>query len=188
MLGTGLKVVKALPAYSTSYTTCGKHQGLNIHGSWTTRQSALCTLGGVDDDSTIWKERIGTRLQQLRQLEGASLAQVAKKSQDRIAKSRLSNYEQGIRMPGPGEAVILAQVYQVSPAHILCLDDDVPALSSLEADLIRSFRALPENERMDYYKRITALASVYKEPVPDERVNATGYNPASRQKKPARRS
>lgn len=138
----------------------------------------------TDED---WKRRIGARLQELRDLKGWSLEQLARETRDRLKKSRISNYEQGTRLPGPEEASILGEALGEAPAHILCLDDDMPALSKLEADLIRNLRALPENERAQYADRIAALASAYKKPVPDKRVMGTGFNPKKRPKAPVKR-
>lgn len=129
-----------------------------------------------------WKERIGARIKELRELKGWSLGRLAIETGDRLKKSAISNYEQGIRMPGPEEAILLAEALGESPAHILCLDDDMPALSKLEAELIRNMRILPENERDQYAERIAALALAYKKPVPDKRVSATAYNSKKRPK------
>lgn len=138
---------------------------------------------GERDPDAAWRQKIGARIRELRDLEGWSLtdlerrtAQLAQRAGDpalTLAKSRLSNYEQGTRMPGPVEAVVLGTVFEVSPAHILCLDDDMPALSKMEADLIRNFRTLPENQRDEYAERIATLALAYRKPVTDERVRGT---------------
>ncbi len=44
-----------------------------------------------------------------------------------------------------------------------------------ENQLLRDFRALPENDRADYSRRIGVLAMAYKEPVPDERLHSSGF-------------
>jgi transcriptional regulator with XRE-family HTH domain len=129
-----------------------------------------------------WRARIGARLQELRNLRGWSLTTLARQTGDRLNKSAISNYEQGTRMPGPEEATALAEALGESPAHILCLDDDMPALSKTEAQLIHDLRALPENEREEYAERISSLAKIYKKPVPDERLMRTAYNPGKRPK------
>lgn len=134
----------------------------------------------MEDKVPNWKERIGQRIRELRDLEGWSLSDLARRTGDRLQKSRLSNYEQGERMPGPAEAVILGAVFEVAPAHVLCLDDDMPALSKEEADLIRNFRALPENQRQEYSERIADMALIYKKPVAHERLLKTGLGPRKR--------
>ena len=83
-------------------------------------------------------------------------------------------------MPGPEQATILAEAFGESPAHILCLDEGMPALSKVEAQLILDLRTLPEDQRSQYASRIHLLAQAYKVPVPTETVLATGYNPAVR--------
>lgn len=99
-----------------------------------------------------------------------------------LAKSAISNYEQGLRLPGPEEITKLAKALGEAPAHILCLDDDMPALSKAEAQLINDLRALPEDQRAVYAERIHLLAQAYKVPVPDGRLLTTGFNPATRPK------
>lgn len=164
------------PSLPTSYTVSVEMQGLDI--------PVLCnrrTVGrgsvprmGTKRPSSEWKTRIGQRIQQLRMLKKMSLSSVERQTGLQI--STVSNWEQGLRLPGPAEAVILGKLFAVAPAHILCLDDeDVPALSKLEADLILNFRTLPENERESYRKRIETLAMAYRVSVPDERVEETGY-------------
>lgn len=164
-----------------SYTICGFWQARLVHGSCTTVIRDRDSLSGMATEEE-WKERIGARIKQLRELKGWSLGKLAIETGDRLKKSAISNYEQGTRMPGPEEAILLAEAMGESPAHILCLDDDMPALSKLEAELIRNMRILPENERAQYAERIAALAMAYKKPVPDKRVSATAYNSKKRPK------
>lgn len=127
-----------------------------------------------------WKRRIGARLQQLRELRAWSLTDLERRTGGRLLKSRLSNYEQGTRLVGVEEAEILAEALGEAPAHILCLDEDMPALSKSEAQLIADLRALPEKDRAQYLSKIAALALAHKLPVPDERVMRTAYNPEKR--------
>lgn len=127
-----------------------------------------------------WKRCIGTRIRELRDLKGWSLADLSRQTKGRLGKSAISNYEQALRLPGPEEAVIIAEAFGESPAHILCLDEGMPALSKAEAQLILDLRVLPEDQRSQYAERIHLLAQAYKVPVPAEKVLATGYNPAKR--------
>ena len=71
---------------------------------------------------------------------------------------------------GIPEAKVLAKAYGTTAAHLLCLDDDNPVLSKAERDHIRNIRALPENERNGYFRRVAAVALAYKDPVADERI------------------
>jgi transcriptional regulator with XRE-family HTH domain len=110
------------------------------------------------------------RLRALRGEREWSLSDLERQTGGKLAKSRLSNYEQGTRTLGVEEAELLATIYGVPAAFLLCVDDDMTANNKVERDLLRDFRALPENERVAYAQRISALASAYRHPVPDERV------------------
>jgi hypothetical protein len=46
-------------------------------------------------------------------------------------------------------------------------------MTEQEMSLLRNFRYLPKRDRDDYFKRIEAMAIVYREPTPDERVAST---------------
>jgi len=133
--------------------------------------------------------RIGRRVAKLREDRGWSLEDLARATKDLLTKSRLSNYEQGTRRLDIEGAKILAGVFGRSAAHILCLDDDQPLLGPEEVEVIANLRALPENERAAYSRRIAAIALAYRDPVPDEAVVRNGYShPGKRQsrsKKPA---
>lgn len=133
-----------------------------------------------------WRRRIGVRLAEVRRLGGVSLSQLeaaTTRAGKTLGKSRLSNYEQGLRMLGVWEAALLGPILEESPAHLLCLDEeDMPALSKKEAELIRNFRVLPENQREEYAERIESLALAYRKPISDERVRRTAYNPKKRPK------
>lgn len=103
-----------------------------------------------------------------------------------LSDRRISNYEQGIRLPRPSEALILARALRTSAAYLLAVaeEDD---MNKQEIELLNAWRALPEKDRNDYRRRITALAMVYKEPVTDERVADNYATPAKPKapKKPA---
>jgi transcriptional regulator with XRE-family HTH domain len=123
-------------------------------------------MGNLKDE---WRRRIGLRVKELRESRDWSLADLEKRLRGRLSKSRLSNYEQGIRLLGPEEALLLGAAFDVPPAYILCVDDDM-LLDKVERQLVKDFRALPERDRMDYARRIGGLAATYRDAVPDERV------------------
>lgn len=129
-----------------------------------------------------WKARVGARIKELRQLKGMTQPELAEATGDRLGKSQISNYEQGTRLPGPEEATLLGLALGESPAHVLCLDDGMPALTKDEAKLISDLRVLPEDQRQQYAERISLLAHAYRKPVPTARVMRTGYNPKRRPK------
>ena len=116
-----------------------------------------------------YKEEIGRRLKDARESKGLSLEELSRRTKPRLLKSRIGNYEQGIRTPGPLEANVLAEALDMDAAYLMGLQQ---AMSKQELDLLRNFRALPENERSDYARRIGVLALAYREPVPDERMGA----------------
>jgi transcriptional regulator with XRE-family HTH domain len=90
---------------------------------------------------------IGSRLRGERQRRKLSLSQLAALTDDILAKSRISNYEQGIRRMGLEEAVILARALgDVSPVYLLCLEDSDP-LPSDELDLLAFYRASDKRGR-----------------------------------------
>ena len=86
--------------------------------------------------------KIGERLRMARTAQGLSLSQLSALTDGALLKSRISNFEQGIRRPSVEVAVMLADVLQdVSPAYLLCLDigsDD--ELSPDETRLLHRFR------------------------------------------------
>jgi transcriptional regulator with XRE-family HTH domain len=64
-----------------------------------------------------------------------------------LSKSRISNYEQGIRRRGLEEATMLAQALgTVSASYLLCLDDE-GFLSEQEWELLRCYRRTDERGR-----------------------------------------
>lgn len=162
--------------FQLSYTIRGFPQAEIAHVACTTGSRQTDSLSGMPN-AAEWKRRIGARLKELR---GWSLVDLERKTGGRLLKSRLSNYEQGTRLVSVKEAEILAEALGEAPAHVLCLDDDMPALSKSEAQLIADLRALPEKDRAQYASKISALALAHKLPVPDERVLRTAYNPDNR--------
>ena len=86
--------------------------------------------------------QIGSRLRAERQRRGWSLSDLSARTTSQLSKSRISNYEQGIRRMGLEAAhQIAAALETVSPAWLLLLDEHNP-LSDDELKLIQGFRAL----------------------------------------------
>ncbi|WP_338081313.1 helix-turn-helix domain-containing protein [Allochromatium vinosum] len=74
-------------------------------------------------DSPELTEQIGQRLRAERKSLRLSLADLSERT-GTLSKSRISNYEQGIRRMGLEEARILADALgTVTPAYLLCLED-----------------------------------------------------------------
>lgn len=84
-------------------------------------------------------KRIGQRLRAVRHAHQLSLADLSARTHS-LSKSRISNYEQGIRRMGLEEAHELASALEtVTPTYLLCLDDRGP-FSARELELIDHFR------------------------------------------------
>lgn len=118
-----------------------------------------------------YKKESGRRLKVAREAKGWSLADLSKKLGGLLSPSRLGNYEQGTRAFGAKESLALASVLGIEPAYLLCVDAPEGEMTPQETELLRDFRALPEKDRNEYARRIQALALVYREPVPDERLS-----------------
>jgi transcriptional regulator with XRE-family HTH domain len=122
-----------------------------------------------------YKKAAGKRLKAAREAKKLTLDALSGLTKGLLSKSRLGNYEQGTRMIGVEETLALASVLEVNPAYLLCVDVEDEEMTPQEKSLLRDFRALPENDRADYARRIGVLAMAYKEPVPDERVESSGF-------------
>jgi transcriptional regulator with XRE-family HTH domain len=84
-------------------------------------------------------KKIGQRLRSARQMLGLSLSELSNLT-GALSKSRISNYEQGIRRMGLEEARQLATaLVSVTPTYLLCLEDTDP-LSKEERTLVERYR------------------------------------------------
>ncbi len=91
-------------------------------------------------------KKIGQRLRSVRTAQKLSLSELAARTKT-LSKSRISNYEQGIRRMGLEEAQELAEALDgLSPTYLLCLDDTSP-LTPTEWKLIECYRATDERGR-----------------------------------------
>ena len=120
-----------------------------------------------------YKREAGRRLKRAREDMGWTLKELSSKLGNILSESRLSNYEQGIRMIRVEEALALYRVLGVQPSYLLCVDVEDEEMTPQEITLLRNYRALPEKDRNDYSRRIEVLALAYREPVPDERLSPT---------------
>ncbi len=94
---------------------------------------------------TLNKE-IGQRLRAARLAHKYSLSELASRTRT-LSKSRISNYEQGIRRMGIEEAQELSEALEgITPAYLLCLDETSP-LSQQEWQLIQRYRKTDERGR-----------------------------------------
>ncbi len=94
-------------------------------------------------------DAIGARLRAARKAQSLSLAQLSERTGNTLSKSRISNYEQGIRRMGIEQAITLSEALgTVSPVHLLCLDDSEPELTNEEQRLLGNFRAADPTGRL----------------------------------------
>lgn len=84
------------------------------------------------------KKEIGQRIKMAREKNGWSLSELAARTTS-LQKSRIGNYEQGTRTPGPLEAKELAHALGVSAAYILCVDEELPQPED-EKKLLEKYR------------------------------------------------
>jgi transcriptional regulator with XRE-family HTH domain len=83
---------------------------------------------------------IALRLRYVRESQGLSLAELSERTGGELSKSRISNYEQGIRRISIEAARTLAEAFgTVSATYLLCLDDPMH-LTPDEIELIRKYR------------------------------------------------
>jgi transcriptional regulator with XRE-family HTH domain len=121
----------------------------------------------MDKNDTALTARIGQRLRNERMNQKLSLAKLVDRTGGLLSKSRISNYEQGIRRMGLEEAAILAQALEtVSPVYLLCLDDSKP-LTPVEHELVRSFR------NTDNRGRASILSVARRETASEDDTSAT---------------
>ncbi len=94
----------------------------------------------MEAEFALLTQQIGERLRTERKRRNWSLSDLSARTDGRLSKSRISNYEQGIRRMGLEAAYQLAAAFEtVSPAWLLLLDTSDP-LSAEEQRLIQCFR------------------------------------------------
>ncbi|KTD14375.1 LexA family protein [Legionella israelensis] len=69
------------------------------------------------------KKEIGRRILEARKAKGLTLKALGELAGG-LKQTRLTNWEQGTRTPGPEEIKQLAQALDVSPAFLMCLSDE----------------------------------------------------------------
>ncbi|HAT3891384.1 XRE family transcriptional regulator [Legionella pneumophila serogroup 1] len=68
------------------------------------------------------KKEIGKRILEARKAKGLTLKALGELAGG-LKQTRLTNWEQGVRTPGPEEIKALARALDVSPAYLMCLSD-----------------------------------------------------------------
>lgn len=109
--------------------------------------------------------RIGERLRQARHDQGLSLSELAERT-GCYSKSRISNYEQGLRRMGLEEALVLsAALGHVTATYLLCLDD-TPPLTPEESDLLARYRATDDAGRAQIKELAESLPAAKRKRAP----------------------
>jgi transcriptional regulator with XRE-family HTH domain len=94
----------------------------------------------TESENALTRE-IGERLRYARHSKGLSLGQLSALTGDALSKSRISNYELGIRRMSVEAARLLADALGTcTPAFLLCVEDPMN-LTADEIDLIQKYRA-----------------------------------------------
>ncbi|HGD2616039.1 TPA: LexA family protein [Legionella pneumophila] len=70
------------------------------------------------------KKEIGKRILEARKAKGLTLKALGELTGG-LKQTRLTNWEQGVRTPGPEEIKSLARALDVSPAYLMCLSDEL---------------------------------------------------------------
>jgi len=123
--------------------------------SWATNSTRLCNPSSMD-----LTKRIGQRLRAARQAQGLSLSDLSGRTGS-LSKSRISNYEQGIRRMGLEEAQELAVALgTVTATYLLCLDDKDP-LSQDERHLVDRYRDTDSRGRETILK-VAETQAIYR--------------------------
>lgn len=122
-------------------------------------------------------KQIGQRLRAARQAQGLSLSDLSSLT-GALSKSRISNYEQGIRRMGLEEAQVLATALgTVTAIYLLCLDDTDP-LSQEERHLLERYRGTDPRGR-ETILRVADVQSVYRVAAPTRPADGEGSEAAS---------
>lgn len=116
-----------------------------------------------------YKKEIGRRIRAARDEKDWTLEQLEVHTPG-LSGKRINAYENGDRMPGPSEAVILAKALSKKAAWIMAVDDIQLPISPQEETLVRNWRTLPERERMEFFRSVETLAMAYRDPVSDRTV------------------
>lgn len=96
----------------------------------------------MNDAELELTREIGRRIRTARLARGLSLNELSALTDKLYSKSRISNYEQGIRrLSVEGAQALAAALANVSPAYLLCVDSEAGlALSGDELRLLEAFR------------------------------------------------
>ena len=101
---------------------------------------------------------IGERLRYARVCADLSLSVLSERTGGQFSKSRISNYEQGLRRLGVvGARLLAAALGTVTPAFLLCIEDPLN-LTADEISLIAQYRATDARGRAKVREKAMAEA------------------------------
>jgi transcriptional regulator with XRE-family HTH domain len=109
--------------------------------------------------------QIGARIRERRKQLKLSLSKLSKRMDGAISSVALNNYENGLRRPGIEEVTQLSEIFEVSPAWLLCLDDRPPP-NERERELIKHFRRTDKRGR-ELLLQLSSLLALNTEKAPD---------------------
>lgn len=105
------------------------------------------SLPGMTPDEKNLTTKLGLRLREARKAQNLSLGALANMTGDLLSKSRISNYEQGLRRLGIDEARLLSKALgTVTATYLLCLDNE-GLLETKEQWLLEFFRKMDDRGR-----------------------------------------
>lgn len=135
------------------------------------------------NEKLLWQQ-IGKRLREARLRRKLTLEGAVALLPFPLTFGALGHYERGIRPVPLPELIELARVLHTTPGEVYGLGETDMMLQQDELQLINAFRRLPLDDRQKYLERITGLAKLYGDPVPDERLPQVWSKPIA--KKPAK--
>lgn len=115
-----------------------------------------------------FKKRVGDRLRSARKDLGLRLVDLSQRTGGVLTVQRINAYENGDRMPGQDEAVILAKALGRPAAYLMALSDSEEPMTATEERLLRNWRTLNERDRMEVFRHIETMAMTNRDPVQDK--------------------
>ena len=79
------------------------------------------------------REKIGQRIHDARKEKNLTIRELGALT-DNFKQTRITNWEHGLRLPGPEEIKKLANALDISPAYLMCLTDEKQPKKSFSAE------------------------------------------------------
>lgn len=127
--------------------------------------ASVFIISFLGDKKVDIKEKIGQRIKEARLAKGLTVKQLAEKTRT-LKSSRIGNWEQGTRSPGPIETMQLSNALGISPAYLLCLSDEKQKASDLtytvplyDINSIQSLKSIEKLNPVEYLSINESLAN-----------------------------